>query len=72
MYWGLILLTVVVCFVSGVKWGVVLLVLVLQKLAWAFNLAVALGCVKLPGDTENGAPRPSIRSYGDTADSSRL
>jgi len=47
---------VVLCFVPGVKWQIIILVLVLQKLAWAFNLAVVCGCVQCDKD---GTASPS-------------
>lgn len=46
LYWFLIVLTVTLCFIDGVPTSVIILVLVLQKLVWAINLAKSCGCLK--------------------------
>ena len=45
LYWALIALTIVLCCIPDVPVSVIILCVILQKVAWAVNLAASCGCL---------------------------
>ena len=53
LYWALIVLTIVLCCIPDVPVSVIILCVILQKVAWAVNLAASCGCL-------GGKPDPEV------------
>ena len=48
-------MTICVCFVPGLHVGVIILLLVVQKVVWALNLAASCGCLSGSGTAPAGS-----------------
>lgn len=52
LYWGLILITLVLSFVNHVPIAIIVLCMVVVKLLWALNIAASCGCLGGRSDNE--------------------
>ena len=54
MYWFLIALTLILCFVPKIPPVAIVLTLIFQKIMWAVNFAVACGCLGASSMSKDG------------------